>query len=171
MRSYGLSTVAGLLLLLGCSRAIGQTSDAMVSNDAFAAANETVEMPSAQHMAIYHEVLKFYRPAGNHMRLLNPSLLAPSLEQESGGTIEPAVVNDLVASLGDRFCVSDTHRICNGRRSGGELRVSPVYSQADTRVRVVVRYRTIDEYAPEMPSTQVFLLEQSSGGWHVRARR
>jgi hypothetical protein len=163
--------MAGLLLLLGCSQAIGQTSDAMASNDAFAAADETVEVPSAQHTAIYHEVLKFYRPAGNHMRLLNPSLLPSSLEQESGGTIEPAVAKDLVANLGDRFCVGDNKRICNGRSSGGELRVSPVYHQADTRVRVVVRYSTIDEYAPEMPSTQVFLLEQSSGRWIIRARR
>ena len=171
MRSYRLSPLVVPFLLLGCSQAIGQTSGAMVSNDAYAAASETVELPSAQHMAIYHEVLRFYRPAGKHMRLLNPSLLPSAQGEENGGTIEPEVAKNIVAILGDRFCVKENQQACNGRGSGGELRVSPVYHQSDTRVRLVVRYSTIDEYAPEMTSTQVFLLERSSGEWHIRARR
>jgi hypothetical protein len=172
MQSRDLSKLAVLLLLLGCSRAVGGTSDTLVTNDAFAATDETVEPPSAQHMAIYHEVLKFYRPAGNRMRLLNPSLLPSAPGEESGGTIEPAVAKNIVADLGDRFCVKDSQRVCNGRISGGELRVSPVYHQAGTRVRVVVQYSAIDPYAPEVASTQVFLLEQQSAGqWLIRARR
>lgn len=163
--------LSAVLFLLGCSRAVGGASGTLVSNDVFAVTGETVELPSAQHAGIYREVLGFYRPHGNRMRLLNPALLPSAAGQETGGTIAPAVAEEMVASQGDRFCVRDSQRVCNGRNSGGELRISSVYHQADTRVRVVVQFASIEPYAPEQSSTQVFLLEQSEGRWVIRARR
>ena len=172
MRHRGLGHLTASLILLGCSQAVGDGASArLVSNDAFAATGETVELPSAQHAAIYREVLRFYRPHGNRMRLLNPALLPSAAGQETGGTIEPAVAAEMVANLGDHFCVGESQRMCNGRSSGGELRISPVYHQTDKRVRVAVQYVSMEPYGPENVSTQVFLLEQTQGQWIVRARR
>jgi hypothetical protein len=172
MRYFGFRHVSAILLLLGCSQAAGAGSYfAQVSSDVFAAADERVELPSAQLASLYQEVLKHYRPAGNRMRLLNPALLPSAAGQESGGTMQPVVAKEIVANLGDHFCAMESERTCNGRNSGGELRVSPVYYQADNRVRVAVRYSSMEPYGPEQVSTQVFLLEQAKGKWVIRARR
>ena len=105
------------------------------------------------------------------MRLLNPALLPSAPGQETGRTIDPAVAAEMVANLGDHFCLRGSQPVCNGRSSGGEVRISPVYHRSDQRVRVVVRYTSMEQHAPEQPSTQVFLLEQSEGRWRIRARR
>lgn len=171
MPSPGFKRLPAFFFVLGCSLAGARSTFAQVSADAYAAPDERVELPSAQSATLYREVLKHYRPSGNRMRLLNPSLLPSSPEQESGGTIQQDVAEEIVASLGNHFCATESRRTCNGRNSGGELRVSPVYHQADNRVRVAVQYASMEPYGPANVSTQVFWLEQARGKWVIRDRR
>ena len=166
------SPVFALLALGGCSHGLArENGPADFAVDTYPAEGESIQPPSAQTTGIYYEVLKFYKPSGNRMRLLDRTLLAASREEIQEGQIDGSLAELMLARLGKSFCVSEGPRVCNGRNRGGVLRVSPVYRLPDERVRIAVRYTSIEPNAPEFTSTQVFLLERSDGNWVVRGRR
>ena len=85
----------------------------------FPVAGETTDPPGAQTVEIYREVLRFYRPAGGRMRLLDRTLLSADPARENGGEIEITVAEAMLENLGKSFCVWDNRRICNGHTQVG----------------------------------------------------
>jgi hypothetical protein len=139
--------------------------------DALPIPGESVSLPSDQSIEIYHEVLRFYRPSSGRMRLLDRALLPADSGLGREFMIDPLVAEAMVEPLGRPFCVMDSRRSCNDLTHDGLVQVSPVYRRGDERVRVVVRFTTIQPYAAAVSSTQVFLLERSRGRWTIRGRR
>jgi hypothetical protein len=161
-----------LLVLAACSRGLAPGNrPADFAVDSYSVAGERIQPPSPQNTDIYHEVLKFYKPSGGRMRLLDRTLLPATSEQVQEGRLDEVLAESMLARLGNSFCVSDGRQACNGRTRGGVVRVSPVYRLPDERVRVAVRYTSIEPNAPGLTSTQVFLLEQSEGKWVIRGRQ
>jgi hypothetical protein len=160
-----------LTALLACSRGMSGNGLTSFSAESQALEGETIELPSLQNAGVYHEVLRFYRPARGRMRLLDRTLLPGHRGVGEGESIEISLAESIVDRLGDSFCVSDGRQECNGRNRGGLLRVSPIYRLPDSRARVVVRFISIEPGGPATPSTQVFLLEQSDGNWKILGRR
>lgn len=164
--------VIALVALIGCSRGLASGNAPVdFAVEPYPVAGETIQQPSAQNTDIYHEVLKFYRPSGSRMRLLDRTLLPATREESQGSQIDASLARAMLDRLGQSFCVSDGEQTCNGQTRGGVLRVSPLYRLADGRVRVAVRFTSIEPNAPGITSTQVFLLERSEGDWSIGGRR
>lgn len=167
-RNFHLSILMGLV---ACSRGMSEHAVTGLSAEAQAVEGETIEQPSRQNAGIYHEVLRFYRPARGRMRLLDRALLPGRRGGGDAESLEISLAESIVDPLGDSFCVSDGRQECNGRVRGGLLRVSPVYRLPDARARIVVRFISIEPGGPASSSTQVFLLGQSEGKWKILGRR
>ena len=172
MRIDSRSPLFSLLALVACSHGLASGSGpADFAVLAYSVEGETIQQPSPQNADIYHEVLKFYQPANNRMRLLDRTLLPATREEVQGSRIDAPLAQTMLVGLGKSYCLSDGQQACNGRSRGGVLRVSPLYRLSDDRVRVAVRYTSLEPNAPEITSTQVFLLERTEGNWVIRGRR
>jgi hypothetical protein len=163
--------VAPALLLAACH---GSTPPAAFPTEfslsRFRQPAETLLLAPQDQEAIYQAVLRFFRPAGNHVRWLDLKMLRPTPD-----TAEPALGRGLALRLLDRLgpgraCLQDAPAPCTGR-SGGILRVSSVYGLTEERARVVVRFQSVPgPYAPEtaFSVTEVFLVEKASRHWRLR---
>lgn len=131
---------------------------------------ETVALAPEDQEAIYHTVLHFFRPAGGQVRWLSRQVLSPA-RPDSGLILDRTLAIRLVRRLGPtRFCLQDDPVPC-AARSGGVLRVSPVYGLTETRARLVIEFQSVPgPYAPEMAFsvTEVFLVEKGTKGWCIR---
>jgi hypothetical protein len=136
---------------------------------AFPTGDESVMAVGAETGAIYQEVLKFYRPAGGKKRWIDRTLLPTTATATDGGTLDSSQAAALVESLGESYCLLERRTQCPAA-SGGTLRMSPVYQVSSQHARVVVRYTSVDPYAPATTNTQVFLVEREDGQWKIRSR-
>ena len=124
----------------------------------------------ADQEGIYRAVLHFYRPAGPNVRWLDPQVLPVSVA-DTGAVWDRSLMLRLIDWLGPaRFCLQDAYPTCAGR-SGGVLRVSPIYGSAPGRARLIVAFEGVG--GPYAPSTaysglEVFLVEQHGGEWRIR---
>jgi hypothetical protein len=139
------------------------------NTSAFASPAETVRLPARETRDIYQAVLRFYRPGPGRARWLD-SVLLPSVPSGNNRITFPDLAASLVEELGASYCVL-SERDCRGTRSGGTLRVSPVYQVDSQRVRVVVQFTSMDPYGPETSNSQVFLLARdAAGAWRIESR-
>ena len=172
MRTGRHTPLVALLVLVACSHGLAaRNGSADFAVDAYPVDGEMIQEPSTENVGMYHQVLRFYKPSGSSMRLLDRTLLPAARDQQQGGRIEASLAESMLSPMGKSFCVRDGQQVCNGCRRGGVLQVSPVYRSPDERVRIAVRYTSIEPYGPEVASTQVFQLERSEGTWVIRGRQ
>jgi hypothetical protein len=162
----------GSVLLAAChASAAPEAVPAAFSLSASRQPAETLSLSAEDQEAVYRTVLYFYRPATGHVRWLDRRLL-PAAPSDPETALDRPLALRLVAELGPtRFCIQETPSTCNGR-SGGVLRVSPVYELAPGQARVLVDFK--GDAGPYAPGTahsglEVFLVEKHEREWRIRA--
>jgi hypothetical protein len=132
--------------------------------------SEVVVTDPAVVELVYETALRFYRPPRNQSRWLDPRLLPAARGDSAAGSLDASLATRLVARLGDRFCVLGSDG-CDPDELGGELRVSPIYSEADGRMRVIVACRMVWPTGPTTDNgAQAFLIERTKRGWRIADR-
>lgn len=162
-----------IVAVLGCHRVSG-TGVAPVDDHLTLYASEAdTQATSLEEMkSVYHQVLRFYRPAGERVRWLDRKLLArePGEPGEPGETtMDGALATSIVEGLGKSFCLMDQPGTCRGT-AGGTLRVSRIYHMNPNWARVVVSYAGVEPYGQATVNSQVFLLEKRGRSWKIRSR-
>jgi hypothetical protein len=140
------------------------------TTSAYAARHETVQFPAEENTAIYAAVLRFYRPAADQARWLDPILLPSAHPGDTTVVFDPLRAEALVRTLGTSFCILRDNHECGGKSSGGTFRVSPLYRIDMDHARVVVRFTSRNSYASDIQNSQAFLLLRKDGEWQIESR-
>jgi hypothetical protein len=140
------------------------------NTSAYLAPSETVRMPDREMVLLYRKALSFYRPGRGNARWLDRAMLPSDPAAPAGRTLDSSLAVSIVEQLEGAFCLLNEAAECDGKSSGGTLRVSPVYQVDAAQARVIVEFQARDRYGPAFSNTMAFLMVRNHDGWHILSR-